>query len=576
LLLSLVRKEVLSVQADPRSPEHGQYGFLQDLVRHVAYGTLSKRERRARHLAAAEYLTTAFPGEPDEVVEVVASHYVAAYEALPDSDDASELKQRAGEVLTQAGERAASLAAAAEARRYFEQAGELLDEALERAQVLARAGEMAHLAADPDAARKLFHESRDLYESIGETHAAARVTASIGFALAFTGDREHAIEEMERAFEAISGDEPDEDLAILASRLARNHWFQGNLERSDELAEFALDIAEANGYVDPLEAALRSKGALAFSRGHPEEAAAYQSHALRIALAHDLPQQASVLYFLSSDGEFRRDRYEVALGLLQDSLALARKLGSRPYEYGTLAEMSYPLYMLGRWDQALASLESPTEEHARSGGVLLSLLQGPLEIYLARGQLEPARALFALFAHLESSVDVQDQASFLSGRASLNLAEGRLVEALTDADASIAAATTLGFGAQALKQAVVSGAEAAFALGDTSKVEALVGSLEEAPPGLRAPFLEGQARRLRGRLSRDEAEYEAAESVFRELGLPFWLAVALVEHGELAAERGRHEDAEPLLAEAREIFGRLEATPWLERASLAREPVAGA
>ena len=42
LLAALVRKEVLGVQADPRSPEHGQYGFLQDLVRHVAYETLSQ------------------------------------------------------------------------------------------------------------------------------------------------------------------------------------------------------------------------------------------------------------------------------------------------------------------------------------------------------------------------------------------------------------------------------------------------------------------------------------------------------------------------------------------------------
>ena len=40
LLAGLVRKEVLSLQTDPRSPEHGQYGFLQDLVRHVAYETL--------------------------------------------------------------------------------------------------------------------------------------------------------------------------------------------------------------------------------------------------------------------------------------------------------------------------------------------------------------------------------------------------------------------------------------------------------------------------------------------------------------------------------------------------------
>ena len=59
LLHSLVRKEIVSLQSDPRSPEHGQYGFLQDLVRHVAYETLPRRERRARHLAAAEHLSSA-------------------------------------------------------------------------------------------------------------------------------------------------------------------------------------------------------------------------------------------------------------------------------------------------------------------------------------------------------------------------------------------------------------------------------------------------------------------------------------------------------------------------------------
>src|SRR5262249_11388107 len=52
LLASLLRKEVLTLQADPRSPERGQYGFLQDLVKRVAYETLSKRERKALHLAS--------------------------------------------------------------------------------------------------------------------------------------------------------------------------------------------------------------------------------------------------------------------------------------------------------------------------------------------------------------------------------------------------------------------------------------------------------------------------------------------------------------------------------------------
>src|SRR5262249_23568417 len=72
LLASLTRKEVLGVQSDPRSPEHGQYGFLQDLLRKVAYDTLSRTDRKTRHLAAATHLEAAL--SEGEVVEVIASH----------------------------------------------------------------------------------------------------------------------------------------------------------------------------------------------------------------------------------------------------------------------------------------------------------------------------------------------------------------------------------------------------------------------------------------------------------------------------------------------------------------------
>jgi hypothetical protein len=41
--------------------------------------------------------------------------------------------------------------------------------------------------------------------------------------------------------------------------------------------------------------------------------------------------------------------------------------------------------------------------------------------------------------------------------------------------------------------------------------------------------------------------------------------VTLLEQGERLAADGRGDEAEPLLAEAREIFERLEARPWLER-----------
>ncbi|HTX25758.1 MAG TPA: adenylate/guanylate cyclase domain-containing protein, partial [Streptosporangiaceae bacterium] len=60
-LQHLVRREVVVISADPLSPERGSYGFAQHMLRQVAYETLSRRDRKARHLAVAAHLRAAFP-----------------------------------------------------------------------------------------------------------------------------------------------------------------------------------------------------------------------------------------------------------------------------------------------------------------------------------------------------------------------------------------------------------------------------------------------------------------------------------------------------------------------------------
>ncbi|MBM2823066.1 MAG: Tetratricopeptide repeat protein, partial [Thermoleophilia bacterium] len=558
LLTALARKEVLGVQADPRSPEHGQYGFLQDLVRHVAYETLSKRERRARHLAAAAHLSAAFAEDEDEVVEVIASHYVAAHEAVPDAEDAAEIKSKAQATLVRAGQRAESLAAAAEARRYFEQAAELTEDSSARATLLDSAGEMARRAADPDAARRLFEGSIALYEEQGDTHAAARVSTRLARVESFTGRLDDALARMERAFDVISTDEPDEDLALLASRMSLAYWKAGDLERAAERAELALDIAEAYGYTEAVAIALGAKAAIAHSRGHIEEADGLLKHELAIALEHDFTEPASSAYFILSDQSFHRDRYADALGYLRESLELNRKVGSRPYEWSILAEMSYALFMTGRWDDALDIPEELQEEQERSGGMFLSLLSGPLEIHLQRGDLAEAQRLYSLFSSLEGSPDVQERACFFGGTAALYRAEGRLREALEAGQKVLEGEQTLGVSHQAVEQGLVEALEAAIALGEGEAVRELLATIEAIPPGRRPPYLEAHAHRFRARLGGDPAEFETAAARFREIGIPFWLAVTRLEHGELTGDASS-------FAEAREIFERLAATPWLER-----------
>ena len=175
LLASLLRKEVLSLQADPRSPERGQYGFLQDLMRKVAYDTLSKKERKAKHLAAAAFIEEGWGGEEEEIVEVVAAHYLSAYEAAPDAEDAESIRTTARERLVMAGERAASLAAPAEAQRYFEQALALTDEAVARAEFLERAGALAWQARRPEQAEAHYHEAIATFQSAGLARGGSRL-----------------------------------------------------------------------------------------------------------------------------------------------------------------------------------------------------------------------------------------------------------------------------------------------------------------------------------------------------------------------------------------------------------------
>jgi ATP/maltotriose-dependent transcriptional regulator MalT len=97
-------------------------------------------------------------------------------------------------------------------------------------------------------------------------------------------------------------------------------------------------------------------------------------------------------------------------------------------------------------------------------------------------------------------------------------------------------------------------------------------AIQQLPPGKRPPFLQAQATRVRARLATvrgdrevAEAGFEAAAGMLRDLAVPFWRAVTLLEHGEWLAEDSDAQRAEPFLTEAAAVFERLGARPWLER-----------
>jgi class 3 adenylate cyclase/tetratricopeptide (TPR) repeat protein len=578
LLASLVHKELLSIQADPRSPERGQYGFVQELVRTVAYAALARKDRAARHLAAAAWLESSWGAKPEEIVEVLAAHCLEAYRAVPGAPDAAELKAKARGMLVRAAERAAALAASEEAQRYFGQAAELADRPLDRAGLLERAGEMAWTGGRGEAAVAHFSEAIALFESQGRAHSAVRVSARLGEVDWVAGRLEQGLERMETAFQVLAVEETDEDLASLAAQLGRLHFFKGDFDLAAERVEVALDIAESRWLPEVLSQALSTKSGIIEARGRSEEALALVTHALKVALENDLPSAALRAYANLSDSLCRHDRYDEALEQDRRALALARKVGNRIWEWLLIGELTYALFLTGGWEEA-ASLAAEVPQHEAAAGITKgwAFLGSLLEIHLAQGNPGEARRLLARFAALEASAVLQEHALHAAARAAVLHAEGRHADALAAGEAAFQARGELGADHQVVKAGFVWAVEAAFALADLGKVEELLAAVDELPPGHRSPLLQAQAARVRARLAAAhgdlegvEAGFKAATGMLRELGVPFWLGVTLLEHGEWLARDARAEAAEPLFAEARAIFERLGARPWLERLGVHR------
>ena len=570
LLGALVRKEVLAIQADPRSPERGQYAFLQDIVRHVAYETLSKRERKAKHLGAAQFLESLPSADEGEIVEVIATHYVDAWSAAPDDDDADEIRTRALEMLVRAGERAASLAASAAAQHAYERAIELSDDPLVQAEMHERAGQMAFNAAHAEEAATHFEAAIALFDQSRETHARARVEARLAQIMWDRGRLEEGLERMDRSYQELSLEEPDADLAALAAQIGRFLFFAGRHDVAMERIESALTLSEGLALPETFSQALNTKAVLLISHGRQLEGVALMRYALEVALEHDKPSAALRGYFNLADSLSQADRYEEAESAVRAGLAYARRVGNRYQELLFLGQ-SYALFALGKWDEALDWAAGLPEDWMSFRQVYSTVSSICVSVLVHQGNLEEAERVVALLDDFAASADAQERAGHACGRARLLLARGDAGEALRVAQTALDTSDEMGLAQEYVKESVVTALEAALELGDATRAQQLLALIDELPAGSLPQYFRAQSLRFRARLAAlsgdPDAErlFKGATGLFRELTMPFYLAATELEYAEWLASESR-EGAVPLLDEARRIFSELQAAPWLERA----------
>ena len=336
------------MQADPRSPERGQYCFLQDLLKRIAYETLSRSDRKIRHLAAAAHLERAGTTE-QELVEVIAAHYLDAYEAMPDADDASALRARAAERLAQAGERACSVCANEAGQRYYEKAAGLCDDDLQRARLLEEAGEAALLGYRYEAALELFDEAIAIFNAQGATHAAARASASLGWVMWRNGDLDGGAERLDQALAVLADDEPDAEIAALIEALGRLRFFQGDIAEALTRVDRALEIAEALVAVPVLVDALNTKSLVLGGQGRHQEQQALLERA--IALARENDASIPLLRALNDLGVQLMVRADFAAARRTEEEGWSwRRMGHGDAEQQCIGSLCYLTWLLGDWE----------------------------------------------------------------------------------------------------------------------------------------------------------------------------------------------------------------------------------
>ncbi|HKX74900.1 MAG TPA: hypothetical protein VJR05_05875, partial [Acidimicrobiia bacterium] len=239
---SLVRRELIEPVRDPRSPQRGQYRFLQSLIRDVALRRMSRETRRDRHLDVARYYEKL---EDPELAVVVASHYLEALEATPTGPEADQVRAKALASMSAAAHRAADLRAHEQVLTISQQALALADTPALRAPFWEMMTEAATRLARREESERYGRLALDYYRSAGDGTGENRMVASLGFSYLEESLPLKAVDLLEPHLAKFDDLSADPELARGGALLARALLLSNQDERAVAAADRALGAAEA-------------------------------------------------------------------------------------------------------------------------------------------------------------------------------------------------------------------------------------------------------------------------------------------------------------------------------------------
>ena len=535
----LVRRELLVMDDDLASPGRGELSFVQDLVREVAYQTLSHAERRSLHLAAARYLETR---PDDEVAESLASHLVEAHGLAPEHPDAHRLARRAVAALRRAGRNALRLHVPERAMGHLEHALRLTDTPEQRAVVLEEAAAAARSAARLDLAERHLRDLVELHKGAGRRHETLRARARLASVLLMEQRNEPAMAELEAALRATRRIETDDAGVELAAQLARARLLVGDDRGSLEWAERALGAAERLG-LDAIAAdVMATRGTARFRLGDEDGGMVDLREAVTRAeaagyLATELRARNNLAWLVVTDDP------RTGLETARAAVALATTMGVGDMAV-QLAEVATAAAVdTGEWEWALATIDE-LEAGVVPEANRINLAALVATIRALRGEDDPMQSIQRM-EPLAADTDPQVRAGVDFARAWEAFVRGDFATARELASGAAEAS----FGTDRFREWSLA-VRASLWLGDRAGAAEALARLEAKPVRGRATQAE-RATLLAGLAALDaddgaRASYDRAAESFRELELPLHLALCQLDAHRLLREE--HAPAEAVRA----------------------------
>jgi len=554
-LRAMARREILSVVSDIRSPERGQYAFVQALIREVAYNTLTKRDRRERHLAAARFFEAA---GSDELAGALAGQYLAAYENSPAGPESEALAVQARLALTGAADRAAALGSHAQSLAFLERAMTIEVDAEHQPQLVERAAREALVSGRYARARELAGQAIALYKASGDRLGECRTVIMLSRALSsdlMSAEAGALVSDAIPTFDDIAGTTEHVELLL---RLASIKWIADENEQAIAWADRALIEAERHDVVPSIVNAMITKGGALGYTGRGYEGISTMRGAYSLAEAHGLQEGMLRAQTNLSDALISRDP-RAALEAARAGLEVVHRIGRLDFLAVLTLNATYPAFRTGDWDWAVneaASLEAAAvNETDRASGLL-----GALVIGAARGEDVTERTAQAERI-MAGGTDNQAKATIEDTQGAIALAEGRLE------DAYARAARAADMIAWLAPIAYLTAARAALWLRDSARATAMLDLLRETThgPAIAASVstLEAGLAALAGDRDKALAGYRSALEGWHDLGLPVDEALTAIDMATLLGPGLAPVDA--AAATARDTLRRLGANRFLDR-----------